>query len=117
MRISEFLTFDSFVLGRSLDSSLEDVVASPRFRELLDGFGEEGPVEPVRVGLRDFAVRSDVSAPVGSSPVPPLSSGGFGGFTLRSSPEPEVLDVASQRAARFGRSVSGSDLDVAGAGR
>ena len=114
MRLSDSVSFGSFVSGRSFGSSLEDVVGSPRFRELLEGFGEL-PVEPPQVGLREFAGR-EVAPTVRPATVTPAPAS-LAGYGLRSAPEPEVLDVASQRAARFGRSVSESDLGVAGAGR
>ena len=117
MRLSDSVSFGSFVSGRSLRSSLVDVTRSARFVELLD---VGVPVEPQRVGLREFAERG-VSQPTMPSGLPSgpsgLPAGSLGGYSLVSSPDPEVLDVASQRAARFGRSLSESDLDVAGMGR
>lgn len=122
MRISDSVSFGSFLRGRSTRGSLEGFVLSPVFRELLEDV-DVNP-EPTEFSLVSYAggvpafqsVPVSVPAPVG--PVPAVRpAGGLGGFSIRSAPDPEVMDVAARRAARFGRGVSESDVSVAGMGR
>ena len=120
MRIADRVSFRSFLLGRTTGSVLEGFVHSPVFRELME---DEVNPNPTSFSLESFA--GGVNPPSGGGDITSFipqqqavrPSGSLGGFSLQSSPQPEVMDVATQRAARFGRSPSESDIDVAGMGR